>query len=110
MSLRVVALLLFALAACGPSDPAPATQEAKEPALDTPEARARFQLEHRLGGPVAIENVRRGTADSGRPMICGEVVAQGVRKAFVMGDYLILEDDASPAQMAALNKGCAAAG
>ncbi len=96
---------LLALGACSQSEETP-PPAARKAAADTPVERARFQLESRLGGTVTLENLREGVADSGRPLICGTAVLNGERTPFVMGDFLILEEDASPEQMVALNKPC----
>jgi hypothetical protein len=105
MRRSLVIAMAATLSACSPAEtPQAPIRQAAEPS--TPLDRARLQLEHRLDGPVTFENIRHGLADSGRPMVCGVAIVKGVRKAFVMGDFLILEDDASPAQMAALNRGC----
>lgn len=106
--MRLILPLSLALVVAACSPPAPEPADAPAPAADTPRARAKFQLEGRLNGPVTLESLRQGTED-GKPVLCGEAVSGGRRTAFALRNgFLVLPEDASPEQFAALQAACTA--
>lgn len=100
----LAATLAAALAACdGPSAPT----AAPAPTVDTPQARAMFQLRSRLGAEPVLTGLRQGT-DDGKAVLCGEATVAGATPTpFVLrGGYLVLPGDGSPEQFAILQAMC----